>query len=131
MDDLPAVIISGLVSGSAYALLALGIVIIFRSTDTVNFAIGDIGTLGVFVAGQSAARRSDRGSKGTSPAKLQGLGTRRREGNRSDDAAERRHARNQAVPRHIVQIFARRKAGLCLADRLCINHGNSRGTAPN
>lgn len=51
MADLPAVIISGLVSGSTYALLALGIVIIFRSTDTVNFAIGDLGTLGVFTAG--------------------------------------------------------------------------------
>ena len=51
MEDLPAVIISGLVSGSTYALLALGIVIIFRSTDTVNFAIGDIGTLAVFVCG--------------------------------------------------------------------------------
>lgn len=51
MGDLPAVVISGIVSGSAYALLALGIVIIFRSTDTVNFAIGDTGTLSVFVAG--------------------------------------------------------------------------------
>ena len=51
MGDLPAVIVSGMVSGSTYALLALGIVIIFRSTDTVNFAIGDIGTLAVFVAG--------------------------------------------------------------------------------
>lgn len=50
MGELPAVIISGLVSGSAYALLALGIVIIFRSTDTVNFAIGDLGTVGVFTA---------------------------------------------------------------------------------
>lgn len=50
MGDLPAVIVSGIVSGSAYALLALGIVIIFRSTDTVNFAIGDTGTLAVFVA---------------------------------------------------------------------------------
>jgi len=49
MGDLPAVIVSGIVSGSAYALLALGIVIIFRSTDTVNFAIGDIGTLAVFI----------------------------------------------------------------------------------
>ena len=50
MGDLPAVLISGLVSGSTYALLALAIVIIFRSTDTVNFAIGDIGTLAVFMA---------------------------------------------------------------------------------
>ena len=51
MIDLPAVIVSGIVSGSTYALLALGIVIIFRSTDTVNFAIGDIGTLAVFMTG--------------------------------------------------------------------------------
>jgi len=51
MTDFLAVVISGIFSGSTYALLALGIVIIFRSTDTVNFAIGDTGTLGVFVAG--------------------------------------------------------------------------------
>jgi len=50
MADLIPVIAAGIVSGSAYALLALGIVIIFRSTDTVNFAIGDTATLGVFVS---------------------------------------------------------------------------------
>lgn len=55
MGDLPAVIVSGLVSGSAYALLALGIVIIFRSTDTVNFAIGDTATLAVFVTTSAMA----------------------------------------------------------------------------
>jgi branched-chain amino acid transport system permease protein len=50
MNELGAVLISGLVSGATYALLGLGIVIIFRSTDVVNFAIGDFGTFGVFVA---------------------------------------------------------------------------------
>lgn len=50
MHDLIPVVAAGIVSGSAYALLALGIVIIFRSTDTVNFAIGDTATLGVFVS---------------------------------------------------------------------------------
>lgn len=55
MGDFPAVVISGIVSGSTYALLALGIVIIFRSTDTVNFAIGDTGTLAVFVTGSLIA----------------------------------------------------------------------------
>jgi branched-chain amino acid transport system permease protein len=55
MGDLPAVIASGIASGSAYALLALGIVIIFRSTDTVNFAIGDIGTLSVFMTASIVA----------------------------------------------------------------------------
>lgn len=48
--DFFSVIISGIASGSAYALLALGIVIIFRSTDTVNFALGDTGTFAAFVA---------------------------------------------------------------------------------
>ena len=55
MGDLPAVIASGLVSGATFALLALGIVIIFRSTDTVNFALGDIGMLGVFTASSLVA----------------------------------------------------------------------------
>jgi hypothetical protein len=50
MSDLPAIVISGLVSGSTYALLALGIVIIFRPTDTLNFAVGDIGTLAVLIS---------------------------------------------------------------------------------
>lgn len=50
MHDFLPVIAAGIVSGSAYALLALGIVIIFRATDTVNFAIGDTATLGVFIA---------------------------------------------------------------------------------
>ncbi len=50
MGDIVSLVISGIANGSAYALLALGIVIIFRSTDTVNFAIGDTGTLASFVA---------------------------------------------------------------------------------
>lgn len=50
MSDLLPVIAAGIVSGSSYALLALGIVIIFRSTDTVNFALGDMATLGVYVS---------------------------------------------------------------------------------
>ena len=56
MGDLPAVIVSGLVSGSAYALLALGIVIIFRSTDTANFAIGDMGTPGALTLRSAAGQ---------------------------------------------------------------------------
>ena len=55
MDVIP-VIVSGIASGSAYALLALGIVIIFRSTDTVHFAIGDTGTLAVYMAALAVAQ---------------------------------------------------------------------------
>jgi branched-chain amino acid transport system permease protein len=50
MGDALSIIMSGIASGSAYALLALGIVIVFRSTDTVNFAIGDTGTFSAYVA---------------------------------------------------------------------------------
>ena len=49
MNELAAVLVSGFVSGATYALLGLGIVIIFRTTDVVNFAIGDFGMIGVFV----------------------------------------------------------------------------------
>jgi branched-chain amino acid transport system permease protein len=50
VNELLPVLISGFVSGATYALLGLGIVIIFRTTDVVNFAIGDFGMIGVFVA---------------------------------------------------------------------------------
>jgi branched-chain amino acid transport system permease protein len=56
MTDVLPVLAAGLVSGAAYALLALGIVIIFRSTDTVNFAIGDMATFGVYVAAEAVSR---------------------------------------------------------------------------
>jgi branched-chain amino acid transport system permease protein len=55
MGDLVPVIVSGIVSGSSYALIGLSIVIIFRATDVVNFAIGDIGTAAVFVAATAIA----------------------------------------------------------------------------
>jgi branched-chain amino acid transport system permease protein len=41
---------SGLSSGAIYALLALAIVIIYRSTGVVNFAQGEMATLAAFVA---------------------------------------------------------------------------------
>jgi len=48
--DLLSVLLSGFATGSAYALIALGISIIFRSTDTVNFAIADIAVLSMYLA---------------------------------------------------------------------------------
>ena len=41
---------TGLSAGSLYALVALGIVLIYRSTRVLNFAHGDIATLATFVA---------------------------------------------------------------------------------
>jgi branched-chain amino acid transport system permease protein len=55
MADLIPVIVSGIVSGSSYALIGLSIVIVFRATDVVNFATGDIGTAAVFVAATAIA----------------------------------------------------------------------------
>ena len=40
--------VNGLADGSIYALLALGLVVIFRSTGQLNFAQGEIGTFGAF-----------------------------------------------------------------------------------
>ena len=42
--------LTGLSAGSLYALVALGIVLIYRSSRVLNFAHGDVATLGTFVA---------------------------------------------------------------------------------
>lgn len=42
--------LTGLSAGSLYALVALGIVLIYRSTRVLNFAHGDIATVATFVA---------------------------------------------------------------------------------
>ncbi|MCS7234663.1 MAG: branched-chain amino acid ABC transporter permease [Armatimonadota bacterium] len=41
---------NGLAAGSLYALVALGIVLLYRSSRVLNFAHGDLATLGVFLA---------------------------------------------------------------------------------
>jgi len=43
-------IISGLAVGSVYALVALGFIIIFKATDVVNFAQGEMMMFGTFIA---------------------------------------------------------------------------------
>jgi branched-chain amino acid transport system permease protein len=43
-------VLAGLSAGSLYALVALGLVLIYRSTRVLNFAHGDVATLGTFVA---------------------------------------------------------------------------------
>jgi branched-chain amino acid transport system permease protein len=42
--------LTGLSAGSLYALVALGVVLIYRSTRVLNFAHGEVATLGTFVA---------------------------------------------------------------------------------
>lgn len=50
MEKLLQYSLTGLSAGSLYALVALGIVLIYRSTRVLNFAHGDIATLATFVA---------------------------------------------------------------------------------
>jgi branched-chain amino acid transport system permease protein len=50
LTDFLQQVASGLSSGSIYALVALAIVIIYRSTGVVNFAQGEMATLSAFVA---------------------------------------------------------------------------------
>jgi branched-subunit amino acid ABC-type transport system permease component len=45
-----AILISGLVTGSLYALLALGLIVIFGSTRMLNFAQGAVGAIGALTA---------------------------------------------------------------------------------
>ncbi len=46
---LPQLIISGLATGSLYALVALGLVIIFKAFNVFNFAQGDMAMVSTFV----------------------------------------------------------------------------------
>ena len=43
-------VLSGLVTGSVYALLAIAIVAVFKTTDVPNFAQGEIFMMGGYVA---------------------------------------------------------------------------------
>ncbi|MGH7268530.1 MAG: branched-chain amino acid ABC transporter permease [Candidatus Rokuibacteriota bacterium] len=50
MARLAQYVLTGLSAGSLYALVALGLVLVYRSTRVLNFAHGDVATLGTFVA---------------------------------------------------------------------------------
>lgn len=50
MDHLLLVVISGIASGAVYGLMGLGLVIIYRATDVVNFALASMATFAVYVA---------------------------------------------------------------------------------
>lgn len=50
MEKLLQYALTGLSAGSLYALVALGIVLVYRSTRVLNFAHGNVATLATFVA---------------------------------------------------------------------------------
>jgi len=50
LTELAQQVVGGLASGSRYALLALAIVLIYRSTGVVNFAQGEMATFSTFIA---------------------------------------------------------------------------------
>ena len=47
--DILQLVISGLANGCVYGLIALGFVLIYKATEIVNFAQGDLMMLGAFV----------------------------------------------------------------------------------
>lgn len=49
LGNLPQVLFSGLAAGSVYALLALAMVIIYRTTEVLNFAQGDMAMMSTYV----------------------------------------------------------------------------------
>lgn len=50
MNTIGQVIVLGLISGGIYGLLAVGIVLVYRGTGALNFAQGEMGTLGLYAA---------------------------------------------------------------------------------
>ena len=53
MDDLfdvvPQLLVSGIAAGALYALVAIGLVLIYKATDIVNFAQGEAVTVGAYM----------------------------------------------------------------------------------
>ncbi len=50
MDQLFLTLTTGIANGAVYGLIGLGLVIIFRSTDVMNFAMASLSTLAIYVA---------------------------------------------------------------------------------
>jgi branched-chain amino acid transport system permease protein len=50
VDQLLVTVISGLANGAVYGLVGLGLVIVFRSTDVMNFAMASMAVLSAYVA---------------------------------------------------------------------------------
>lgn len=50
MTQFAQYLLGGVATGSLYALVALGVVLLYRSSRVLNFAHGDVATLGTFVA---------------------------------------------------------------------------------
>ncbi|MFD6277543.1 branched-chain amino acid ABC transporter permease, partial [Streptomyces sp. NPDC060209] len=50
MDQFLLVLVSGLASGAVYGLMGLGLVIIYRATDVVNFALASLAAVGLYAA---------------------------------------------------------------------------------
>jgi len=50
LDSLVQALVSGASIGSVYALVALGLVLLYRTTRILNFAHGDLGVAGTFIA---------------------------------------------------------------------------------
>lgn len=49
MELLPQLIVSGIAAGALYALVAIGLVLIYKATDIVNFAQGESVTVGAYI----------------------------------------------------------------------------------
>jgi branched-chain amino acid transport system permease protein len=50
VDQFLLVLVNGVASGAIYGLMGLGLVIIYRATDVVNFALAGLATIGLYVA---------------------------------------------------------------------------------
>jgi branched-chain amino acid transport system permease protein len=50
VDQFLLVLVNGIASGAIYGLLGLGLVIVYRATDVVNFALASLATVGLYAA---------------------------------------------------------------------------------
>ena len=50
MEELLQLLASGVVTGSIYALIAIGFVVVYKATGVINFATGELMMIGAFLA---------------------------------------------------------------------------------
>ena len=60
MDLFLQLMVSGIVTGGIYALIATGFVIIYKATGVINFATGELMMLGAFFAYTARCRNQIR-----------------------------------------------------------------------
>ena len=89
-------VFDGVINGLVFGLLAMGIVLVYRSTRVINFAVGNIGLVGAACSCSSSSTTAFRSGSRPSSRSWSARSVRRARGARRDPAAVQRAAGDRA-----------------------------------